>query len=82
LALSHALLDRSSENIHVLILTDGEPDDASRVLPEFLRCLVPLERARAAGEHYGVCVSTFGYGYHMNSVSLCPFFCSARCLDA
>jgi uncharacterized protein with von Willebrand factor type A (vWA) domain len=82
LALSHALSDCNSDNIHVLILTDGEPDNAHRVLPEFLRCLVPLERSRAAGQHHGVCISTFGYGYDMNSVSHSPFLCSALCLDA
>ena len=69
LALSSAMADATSRNTHVMILTDGEPDHAPRVFSEFLGTMGVLERARAAGEHYGVCVSTFGFGFDMNSVS-------------
>jgi hypothetical protein len=69
LALSSALADTASSNIHIVILTgplvipnktlceinvafltDGEPDDAQRVLPEFCKVLIPLEVARASGK--------------------------------
>ncbi len=68
LALSCALSDAASSNIHIVVLTDGEPDDKGSVLKEFVKALAPLEEARVAGHHHGVCVSTFGFGYDMNSV--------------
>ena len=68
LALSLALNDTSSSNIHIVILTDGEPDKQGLVLPEFFKAIAPLEQARAAGRHHGVSLSTFGFGYDMNSV--------------
>jgi hypothetical protein len=71
LALSSALSDTASSNIHIVVLTDGEPDNEQNVLPEFFLEIAPLEEARAAGHHHGVCVSTFGFGYDMNSVR-CP----------
>ena len=68
LALSLALEDTQCTNVHIVILTDGEPDDQKRVLPEFFNAMAPLEEARVNGRHHGVCLSTFGFGYDMNSV--------------
>jgi hypothetical protein len=68
LALSLALNDTHCSNIHIVILTDGEPDHPASVLPEFFNDIAPLERARVEGRHHGVCMSTFGFGYDMNSV--------------
>ena len=68
LALSIALEDTQCTNVHIVILTDGEPDDQKRVLPEFFNAMAPLEEARVNGRHHGVCLSTFGFGYDMNSV--------------
>jgi Mg-chelatase subunit ChlD len=68
LALLCAQSDAISPNIHIVVLTDGEPDSSSSVLNEFTKAIAPLEEARAAGHHHGVCVSTFGFGYDMNSV--------------
>ncbi len=71
LALGMALADTTSKNIHIVILTDGEPNNPEGVLPHFLKAMEPLEHARVAGHHHGVCVSTFGFGYAMDSVR-CP----------
>jgi hypothetical protein len=79
LALSCALSDTASSNIHIVVLTDGEPDSAWNVLPEFFLEIAPLEEARAAGLHHGVCVSTFGFGYDMNSVRCPPQRCRTCC---
>jgi hypothetical protein len=68
LALSLALNDSHCSNVHIVILTDGEPGYPELVLPEFFNDIAPLERARVEGRHHGVCVSTFGFGYDMNSV--------------
>jgi hypothetical protein len=68
LALSLALSDTQCSNIHIVILTDGEPCHQQLVLPEFFKSIAPLEQARVEGHHHGVCVSTFGFGYDMNSV--------------
>jgi Mg-chelatase subunit ChlD len=68
LALSLALNDVDCNNIHIVVLTDGEPDSAAKVLPQFYHEIAPLDEARAGGRHHGVCVSTFGFGYEMNSV--------------
>ena len=45
LALSLALEDTQCTNVHIVILTDGEPDDQKRVLPEFFNAMAPLEEA-------------------------------------
>jgi hypothetical protein len=88
LALGMALADTTSKNIHVVILTDGEPDNKRMVVPRFLTAMEPLEHARVAGHHHGVCVSTFGFGYDMDSVrcparavSLQPFMFNAWCQE-
>ena len=79
LALSLALTDTQCSNIHIVILTDGEPGHPDLVLPEFFNDLAPLEQARVEGRHHGVCVSTFGFGYDMNSVLL-PLLSSPACV--
>jgi hypothetical protein len=58
-----------STNIHIVLLTDGEPDRSNEVLGSFVSQIGPLEAARSQGHHHGVCLSTFGFGYAMNSVS-------------
>jgi hypothetical protein len=68
LALSLALEDTAAANMHIVILTDGEPDNRRQVLPEFFKAIAPLHIARCAGRHHGACVSAFGFGYDMNSV--------------
>jgi uncharacterized protein with von Willebrand factor type A (vWA) domain len=70
LALSLAMNDAHCRNIHIVILTDGEPDHPELVLPQFFNDVAPLEQARVEGRHHGVCVSTFGFGYDINSVPL------------
>ena len=72
LALSTALSDAASTNIHIVVLTDGEPDESGAVISAFYKAIAPLEEARAAGHHHGVCVSTFGFGYDMDSVRRPP----------
>jgi len=71
LALRQASLDVTTRNIQIVLLTDGEPDNAGSVLPSFRRQIKPLEDARAIGRHHGICLSTFGFGFAMNSVSPC-----------
>ena len=68
LALSLALEDAACKNIHIVVLTDGEPDNKREVLPSFFRAITPLEQLRVTGHHHGACVSTFGFGYDMDSV--------------
>ena len=70
LALEQASHDVITTNIQIVLLTDGEPDDAGNVLPRFRTQIRPLENARAAGRHHGICLSTFGFGFAMNSVSM------------
>jgi hypothetical protein len=70
LALQQASHDVITTNIQIVLLTDGEPDDARNVLPRFRTQIKPLENARAAGRHHGICLSTFGFGFAMNSVSM------------
>ena len=70
LALHHASRDVVTTNIQIVLLTDGEPDNARNVLPSFRDQIRPLEHARAAGRHHGICLSTFGFGFAMNSVSM------------
>ena len=70
LALHHASRDVVTTNIQIVLLTDGEPDNARNVLPSFRDQITPLEHARAAGRHHGICLSTFGFGFDMNSVSM------------
>ena len=79
LALSLAMNDAQCRNIHIVILTDGEPDHPELVLPQFFNDVAPLEQARVEGRHHGVCVSTFGFGYDMNSVLL-PLLSSPACV--
>ncbi len=38
------------------------------VLGHFRTQMEPLEAARIAGRHHGVCLSSFGFGFAMNSV--------------
>jgi hypothetical protein len=68
LAFYSALHDTSSKNIHIVVLTDGEPDNKNEVMPAFIKAMTPLEQARIAGQHHGACFSTFGFGFNMNSV--------------
>ena len=70
LALKQASRDVITSNIQIVLLTDGEPDNARKVLPSFRDQIRPLEHARAAGRHHGICLSTFGFGFAMNSVSM------------
>ena len=70
LALHQAARDVITTNIQIVLLTDGEPDDARNVLPRFRTQIRPLENSRAAGLHLGICLSTFGFGFAMNSVSM------------
>ncbi len=72
LALEEAARDVNSANIHIVLLTDGEPDDAGRVLPQFRHATRVLEDKRIAGLHHGFCFSTFGFGFNMNSVRMQP----------
>jgi hypothetical protein len=43
---------------------------SGEVLGRFRSQIAPLEAARIAGRHHGMCLSTFGFGYAMNSVCL------------
>jgi hypothetical protein len=72
LALQQAALDIHSANIHIVLLTDGEPDDAAEVLPRLRMITQHLENDRVAGRHHGFCFSTFGFGFNMNSVRTRP----------
>jgi hypothetical protein len=78
LALTTALSDTASTNIHIVVLTDGEPDEKGAVISAFYKAVAPLEEARAAGHHHGVCVSTFGFGYDMDSVRRPPYAAVTR----
>jgi hypothetical protein len=68
LALQQAALDTHSTNIHIVLLTDGEPDDVGNVLPKLRFTARSLENERISGRHNGFCFSTFGFGFNMNSV--------------
>jgi hypothetical protein len=67
--MKNALDDAQSTNIHIVLLTDGEPDERDIVLDRFRSQIEPLETARIQGRHHGMCLSTFGFGFAMNSVS-------------
>jgi hypothetical protein len=73
-ALQEAARDVHSTNIHIVLLTDGEPDDKERVLPRLRVTARTLENERIAGRHHGFCFSTFGFGFQMNSVRTRPAF--------
>ena len=72
LALQQAALDIHSTNIHIVLLTDGEPDDVGNVLPKLRFTARSLENERISGRHNGFCFSTFGFGFNMNSVRTQP----------
>ena len=57
-------LSLSTHSIFVTFYTRRSPE----VLGAFQTNLLPLEAARAQGRHHGVCLSTFGFGFAMNSV--------------
>jgi hypothetical protein len=72
-SLQSALEDKQSTNIHIVLLTDGEPDNRESVLVNFQTQIEPLEAARCQGRHHGICLSTFGFGFSMNSVRFASF---------
>ena len=49
LALQQAALDTHSTNIHIVLLTDGEPDDVGNVLPKLRFTARSLENERISG---------------------------------